>query len=88
MQVRSPGEEDPLEEEMATYSSILAWKIPWTEDPDLHRVTESDITEHMTHTGHLIKEDIQVQNHHVKRYSSLYVFRDLKNEMTERHHYI
>ena len=27
------GEEDPLEKEMATYSSILAWKIPWTEEP-------------------------------------------------------
>ena len=33
MQVRSLGREDPLEEEMATYSSILAWEIPWTEDP-------------------------------------------------------
>jgi len=32
-QVRSLGQEDPLEEEMATYSSILAWKIPWTEEP-------------------------------------------------------
>ena len=31
--VRSPGQEDPLEEEMATHSSILAWKIPWTEEP-------------------------------------------------------
>ena len=28
-----PGLEDPLEKEMATYSSILAWKIPWTEEP-------------------------------------------------------
>ena len=28
------GQEDPLEEEMATCSSILAWKIPWTEEPD------------------------------------------------------
>ena len=28
-----PGSEDPLEEEMATHSSILAWKIPWTEEP-------------------------------------------------------
>ena len=28
------GQEDPLEVEMATNSSILAWKIPWTEDPD------------------------------------------------------
>ena len=31
--VRSLGREDPLEKEMATHSSILAWKIPWTEDP-------------------------------------------------------
>ena len=30
MQVPSLGQEDPLEEEMATYSSIFAWKIPWT----------------------------------------------------------
>ena len=27
------GQEDPLEEEMATHSSILAWEIPWTEEP-------------------------------------------------------
>ena len=32
-QVSSPGREDPLEEEMATHSSVLAWKIPWTEKP-------------------------------------------------------
>ena len=32
MQFQSLGWEDPLEEEMATYSSILAWKIPWTEE--------------------------------------------------------
>ena len=31
--VRSLGWEEPLEKEMATHSSILAWKIPWTEDP-------------------------------------------------------
>ena len=31
MQVRSLGQEDTQEEEMATHSSILAWKIPWTE---------------------------------------------------------
>ena len=31
--VRSLGGEDPLEKEMATHSSILAWKIPWTEEP-------------------------------------------------------
>ena len=32
-QVQSLGQEDPLEEEMATHSSILAWRIPWTEEP-------------------------------------------------------
>ena len=34
MWVQSLGWEDPLEEEMATHSSILAWKIPWTVEPD------------------------------------------------------
>ena len=33
-QVLSVGWEDPLEKEMAIHSSILAWKIPWTEEPD------------------------------------------------------
>ena len=33
-QVRSLGQEDPLEKEMATLSSILAWRIPWMEEPD------------------------------------------------------
>ena len=32
-QVRSLGQEDPLEKEMATHSSTIAWKIPWTVDP-------------------------------------------------------
>ena len=32
-QVRSMGQEDPLKKGMATYSSILAWRIPWTEEP-------------------------------------------------------
>ena len=32
--VQSLGQEDPLEKEMAIHSSTLAWKIPWTEEPD------------------------------------------------------
>ena len=32
--VRSLGQEDPLEKEMATHSSTLAWRIPWMEEPD------------------------------------------------------
>ena len=34
MWVRALGWEDPLEEDMATHSSILAWRIPWTGEPD------------------------------------------------------
>ena len=34
MWVQSLGQEDPLEKEMETHSSILTWKIPWTEEPD------------------------------------------------------
>ena len=33
-QVHSLGQADPLEEGMATQSSILAWRVPWTEEPD------------------------------------------------------
>ena len=32
-QIQSLGQEDPLEEDIATHSSILAWRIPWTEEP-------------------------------------------------------
>ena len=43
--VQSLGREDPLEKEIATHSSILAWKIPWTEEPDrlqsVHGVAKS-----------------------------------------------
>ena len=44
-QVGSLGLEDPLEEEMAMHSSILAWEIPWTEEPDglVHSVEKSRI---------------------------------------------
>ena len=45
--VRSLGQEYPLEEGMATHSSILAWEIPWTEEPGgaatVHGVTKSQI---------------------------------------------
>ena len=48
MLVRSLGWEGLLEEEMATHANILAWKIPWTEEPGglVHRFAESDMTEH------------------------------------------
>ena len=44
--VRSLGQEDPLEKEMATHSSILAWKIPWTEKPGRQQSMGSQRVEH------------------------------------------
>ena len=48
-QVQSLGQEDPLEEGMAAHFSILAWRIPWTEESDglhtVHGAAESDTTE-------------------------------------------
>ena len=55
MWVQSLGGKDPLEEEMATHSRILAWKIPRTEEPGgqqsmgSHRVAHGWLTEHSTH---------------------------------------
>ena len=50
-QVQALGQEDPLEEEMAIYSIILAWKIPWTEEPGGLQSTgvtkKLDMTEHV-----------------------------------------
>ena len=54
--VRSLGREHALEEEMVTHSSILAWKIPWTEEPGKlpsGGVTKSGMTQHLsTHATH------------------------------------
>ena len=48
MQVQPLGQEDPLEEEMATHSSILAWEVQWTEEPgglqSMGVTQESDVT--------------------------------------------
>ena len=48
--VRSHGQEDPLEKGMTTHSSILAWRIPWTEEPGGYSprgCKESDMTEQL-----------------------------------------
>ena len=42
-QVQFLGWADPLEKEMAIHSSILAWKIPWMEEPGVHVVAKSQI---------------------------------------------
>ena len=60
MKVESLGQEDSLEEGMTTHSRILAWRIPWTEEPGglqsigLQRV----MTEEAEHTAHVISFDL------------------------------
>ena len=55
IQVRSLGQEDPLEKGMATHSSVLAWSILWTEEPGglqsmgLQRVRHDSATKHTQH---------------------------------------
>ena len=51
MWVWSVGQEDPLETRMATESTILAWRIPWTEEPSGLQAMESDTTEWLTLHG-------------------------------------
>ena len=47
--VQSLGQEDSMEKGMVTHSSVLAWRIPWT-DPTVYVATESDTTERLTLT--------------------------------------
>ena len=50
--VQSVVQKDPLEKEMATHSSILAWKIPWTEEPGGLQSMESQRVRHNSGTEH------------------------------------
>ena len=61
-QVPSLGWKDPLEEEMATHSSILAWIILWTEEPGGIQSTGSQRVRHDLTTKHNNKETLQVAN--------------------------
>ena len=58
--VQSPGQEDPLEKEVAALSSTLAWKIPWTEEPGRLQSMESQRVGHdretLLHYKTLMKE--------------------------------
>ena len=68
--VQSLGREDPLEKEMATHSSILAWKIAWTEEPgrlQSMRSQESDTTERLNH-------------HHIHIYIYIYIYIERERE--------
>ena len=61
-QVPSPGREDPLEKGMATHTSILAWRIPWTEEPGGLQSVGSQTVGHdcvtNTHKAASVQEDM------------------------------
>ena len=81
MQVRSLSQEDALEEGMTTHSSILAWRIPWTEEPGglqsmaSQRVRHDQATSHTcsagSSDGQLMNDNPQKLQQSVKIYSSL-----------------
>ena len=54
--IRSLGGEDPLEKEMATHSSILAWRIPWTEEPGGPQSTGSQRVGHDVVTKQILRD--------------------------------
>ena len=58
MWVQSLGGEDPLEEEMATHSSIIAWKIPWTEETGGLQSMGSQRVRHNWETDHARKKKL------------------------------
>ena len=62
MRVQSLGREDPLEEEMATHSSILAWKTPWTEENDGLQSMGSQSIGHNLATKHPHTPDTYILN--------------------------
>jgi len=60
MQFQSLGPEDPLEKEMTTHSSIIAWEIPWTEEPGglytVHGVAKLDMNYRLNNNNDLTSE--------------------------------
>ena len=77
MQVRSLGWEDPLEQGMATHSSILAWRFPWTEKPvRLQDTTEATACMHTNNYDKLDCSDCLLGNFEVilVSYSSCLLF--------------
>ena len=68
------GREDPLKKRMATHSSILAWRIPWTEEPDglqSRGRKELDMTEWFSHSHMQVQEDLEKDKCHTSNSGSL-----------------
>ena len=87
--VHSPGQEDPLEMGMATHSSILAWRIPWTEEPGRLQSMGSQRVGHHgsflalrhTHIGHQL-----CIRHHLDAFLLCLTCQQLSKEILETHY--
>ena len=70
-QIRPQGQEYPLKEEMATHSNIIAWKIPWTEDPGwLQHMRSERVGQDGAHTQFPLRQDLSVHNFDVSMYNN------------------
>ena len=79
--VRSLGQEDPLEKEMATRSSILAWEIPWTEEPGAWGHKELDTTKRRQHRDTRVEKLCHLMNLHKRNITHVTNFQ-VKNQGT------
>ena len=90
--VRSLGREDPLEKEMATHSSILAWRIPWTEEPGglqsmgSQRVGHNWVTNTFTNTLRKEKEPWSPKDVIYISFKAIFEFLELFNIWTKKFH--
>ena len=75
IQVRSLGQEDPLEKEMETHSDILAWRLPWTEEPGGLQSVGSQTVGHdwATEPDWTELAANQPQQYHLKKYLLIYL---------------
>ena len=80
LEMRSLDREDPLEKEMATHSNILAWEIPWTEEPGRLQSMGSQRIGHMhTHTHNTqLKQNI-LRSHHNNQFYVRYIKYNVKS---------
>ena len=68
-QVWSLGQEDPLEKGMATHSSILVWRIPWTEDPGrLQSMGSQRIRHNWASNITTISQKVQTSSYNINKY--------------------
>ena len=87
MRVQSLGHEDPLEKKMATHSSTLAWKIPWTEEPGrLQSMGLQRVGYDWATSLHFTNTDVQINKHYPNENKKSYLFGVCNSRGISHHH--